>query len=114
MPAPYVTGDAILQHVAGSGAPSTNTADVEWAGIVAAAVEGAIYARLDNGALTPTAQQDDELAAAALQDAASLYIARKSPNGLVAFGPDGTIVRNPLGLLRTCDAILWRISPGIG
>ena len=114
MPLPYVDGAAVLQHVAGSGSPSTATPDEEWADTVAAAVNAAIKARLDDGALTPTTDQDAELEAAALQDAAQLYMARKSPNGLVSFGPDGSVVRQGSSLLRAADAILYRISPGIG
>lgn len=114
MPLPYVDGDAILQHVVGSGAPSAASPDTAWAGMVADAINAAIHARLDAGALTPTSEQDDELTVAALQDGAALYMARKSPNGLVSFGPDGVAVRQGSDLLRACDRILYRISPGIG
>jgi len=113
MPAPYVTGAAILQHVAGSGTPSAEAADIAWADVVAAAIEGAIASRLDDGAYTPTASQDDQLAAAALQDGAALYVARKAPNGVVSFGPDGDIARLGSAQLRACEPILYRISPGI-
>lgn len=114
MPLPYVDGAAILQHVAGSGAPSAADPDEAWADIAAAAINAAIKARLDGGALTPTSDQDDELTASALQDGAQLYMARKSPNGLVSFGPDGTVVQQGSDLLRASDRILYRISPGIG
>ena len=114
MPAPYVTGSAILQHVAGSGAASTDAEDIAWAAVVAAAIEGAIASRLDDGAVTPTAAQDDQLSAAALQDGAALYVARKAPNGIVSFGPDGDIARLGSAQLRACEPILYRISPGIG
>lgn len=114
MPAPYVTGSAILQHVAGSGAASTDTEDIAWAAVVAAAIEGAIASRLDDGAVTPTAAQDNQLAAAALQDGAALYVARKAPNGIVSFGPDGDIARLGSAQLRACEPILYRLSPGIG
>lgn len=114
MPLPYVDGAAVLQHVAGSGSPSAATPDEDWADTCAAAINAAIKARLDDGALTPTTDQDAELEAGALNDAAMLYQSRKSPNGLVSFGPDGSVVRQGSALLRTCDAILYRISPGIG
>ena len=114
MPAPYVTGAAILQHVAGSGAVSTVQADEDWADVCAAAVEGAIAERLDDGAFTPSTAVDNELQAAALQDGAALYIARKAPHGIVSVGPDGDAQRIGSAILRACDAILWRINPGIG
>ena len=111
---PYVTGAQILQHVAGSQAPSADADDVAWAGKCADAIEGAIASRLDDGAFTPTASQTDQLEAAALQDAAALYVARKAPHGVLSIGPAGDEVRLGSALLRACDAILWRINPGIG
>lgn len=111
---PYVTGAQILQHVAGSGSPSTEDPDEAWADKVADAIESAIHARLDAGGLTPTAEQVLELELSALQDGAMVYLARKSPAGIVSFGPDGDVVRQGSNLLRTSDAILYRISPGIG
>jgi hypothetical protein len=111
---PYVTGSAILQHVAGSGAPSADAEDEAWADVCAAAVEGAIADRLDGGALTPTTEQDAQLTAAALQDGAALYVARKAPHGVLSIGPDGDVARLGSAILRASDAILYRISPGIG
>lgn len=113
MAAPYVTGAAILQHVAGSGTPSADTEDVAWAGLCADAVEGAIAHRLEDGAFTPSASQEDALIAAALQDASALYVARKSPHGVLSVGPDGEVARLGSDILRACNAILYPISPGI-
>lgn len=111
---PYVTGAAILQHVAGSGTPSSDTEDVAWAGVCADAVEGAIAERLDDGAFTPSSSQVDQLTAAALQDGAALYVARKAPHGVLSIGPDGDVARLGSAILRASDAILYRINPGIG
>jgi hypothetical protein len=111
---PYVTGTQILQHVAGSGTASTDTDDVAWAGTCADAVEGAIASRLDDGAFTPTTAQTDQLEAAARQDGAALYMARKSPHGVLSIGPDGDVARLGSEILRACDPILSRINPGIG
>jgi hypothetical protein len=110
---PYVTGAQILQHVAGSGTASADAEDVAWAGKCADAVEGAIASRLGDGAYTPTASQADQLEAAALQDGAALYMARKSPHGVLSIGPDGEVARLGSDILRACDAILYRIDPGI-
>ena len=111
---PYVTGAQILQHVAGSDAPSADTEDVAWAAKCADAVEGAIAERLEDGAFTPTASQTDQLETAALEDASALYVRRKAPHGVLSVSPDGDVVRLGSAILRSCDAILWRISPGIG
>lgn len=114
MAAPYVTGADVLQHVAASGSPSTDTDDVAWADVCAEAVEGAIASRLDDGAFTPTASQEAQLVAAARQDAAALYVARKAPHGVLNIGPDGDEVRLGAAILRACEPILFRINPGIG
>lgn len=105
-------GAAILQHVAGSGTPSGETPDEDWADLVAAAINGAIDKRLDG--ITPSAEDDATLTTLALQDAAALYIARKSPHGIVSFGPDGDVVRQGSAILRACEQVLWPLSPGIG
>ena len=112
MPTPWVDGSAILQHVAGSGDPSSATPDEDWADKVADAINGAIDRRLDGD--TVTAEEDVQLQALALQDAAALYIARKSPHGIVSFGPDGDVVRQGSTILRACEQVLWPRSPGIG
>ena len=114
MPAPYVTGAAILQAVAGSGTPSVNAADVAWADTCADAVEGAIATRLGDGAFTPSASQEDQLFAAAVLDGASLYASRKSPGGVVV-APDGSdIIRLNSDILRACERVLYPLNPGIG
>ena len=114
MAAPYVTGAAILQHVAGSGTPSADSDDVAWAGKCADAVEGAIAHRLEDGAFTPSASQEDMLIAAALQDGAALYVARKAPHGVLSISPDGDVARLGSSILRACEQVLYPISPGIG
>jgi hypothetical protein len=111
---PYVTGAQNLQHVAGSGAPSTDADDVAWAGKCADAVEGAIAHRLGDGAFTPSASQSDMLEAAALQDGAALYVARKAPHGVLSVTPDGDVARLGSSILRACESILYPINPGIG
>lgn len=112
MPTPWVDGPAILQHVAGSSDPSAATPDEAWADTVAAAINGAIDRRL--GGVTVTTEEDVQLQALALQDAAALYIARKSPHGIVSFGPDGDVVRQGSTILRACEQVLYPRSPGIG
>lgn len=114
MPAPYVTGEQILQMVAGSNAPSADADDVTWAGICADAIEGAIAHRLGDGGYTPTASQDDRLAAAARIDGAALYVSRKAPHGVLSFGPDGDVARLGAPELRACEPILAVINPPIG
>lgn len=114
MPAPYVTGAQILQHVAGSGAPSADADDLTWAGKCADAIEGAIAHRLGDGAYTPTSSQDDRLTAAALTDGAALYLTRKAPHGVLTFTPDGDVARLGASDLRACEPILAVIDPGIG
>lgn len=111
MPAPWVTGADVLAHVRKTDPAADDTA---WADTVADAVEGAIAERLGDGAYTPSSSQDDQLAAAALQDAAALYVARKAPHGILSIGPDGDVARLGAAILRACDPILTRISPGIG
>ena len=111
---PYVTGAQILQHVAGSGAPSADTDDVAWAATCAAAIEGAIAHRLGDGAFTPSSSQTAMLEAAALQDGAALYVARKAPHGVLSFTPDGDVARLGASLLRACEPIVFAINPGIG
>lgn len=111
---PWVTGAAILQHVAASGTPSADPQDTAWAGICATAVDAAITDRLDDGALTPTTAQTAQLTATALQDGAALYVARKAPHGVLSIGPDGDVARLGSAILRASDPILRRISPGIG
>ena len=113
MAAPYVTGAEILQAVAGSGTPSVNAADVAWAATCAAAVEGAIAHRLEDGAFTPTASQEAQLQAAAVLDGAALYVARKAPHGVLSITNDGDIARLGAQILRACEPILFPISPGI-
>jgi hypothetical protein len=110
---PYVTGAQILQHAAGSGSPSANAADVAWAAKCAAAVEGEIASRLDDGAFTPTASQVAALEAAALQDGTALYMARKSPHGVLSIDADGDVARLGAAILRASDVVLYRINPGI-
>src|SRR5690348_328553 len=105
MPTPWVDGAAILQHVAGSGTPSAESPDEDWAATVADVINGAIDKRLDGD--TPSAEEDDQLMGLALQDAAALYIARKSPHGIVSFGPDGDVVRQGSAVLRACEQVLW-------
>ena len=114
MPAPYGTGAAILQHVAGSGTPSVVAADVAWADICADAIEGTIATRLGDGAFTPSASQEAALVAAALQDGAALYVARKSPGGVVVAPDGGEIVRLNSDILRACERVLYPLNPGIG
>lgn len=114
MPAPYVTGADILQHAAGSSAPSAIAADEAWADICADAVEGAIASRLGDGAYTPTAAQDAQLVAAALQDATALYVARKAPHGVLSITPDGDVARLGSDILRACERVLYPLDPGIG
>ena len=111
---PYVTGAQILQHVAGSGTPSVNAADIAWADKVAAAIEGAIAEGLGDGAFTPSASQVDELEVAALEDGASLYARRKAPSGVLSLTPDGDVIRLGAAQLRAAAPILYRINPGIG
>ena len=93
MAAPYVTGAEILAHVAGENTPSANAADVAWAGKCAAAIEAIIAERLDTANVTLSAGQEAQLQAAAEQDGAALYNARKAPHGVLTFGPDGDVVR---------------------
>lgn len=107
---PYVTGAEILAHVRNT---SPTAADTAWAATCADAVEGAIAERLGDGALTPTASQTDELMAAAVQDGAALYTARNAPHGILSTSPDGDVARLGSQILRMCDPILHRISPGI-
>lgn len=113
MAAPYVTGAAILQHVAGSGTPSADTEDVAWAGKCADAVEGAIAHALEDGAFTPTASQEAQLIGTALQDGAALYVARKAPHGVLSVSPDGDVARLGAAILRASWPVLYPISPGI-
>ena len=113
MPAPYVTGGAILTHVRKEGA----TGDEEdWADACAAAIEGVIDEFLDGGALTPTSSQEAELIVAALQDGAACYIGRTAPHGIMSISAEGDIVRLGRNLIRELDPILQRIQggPGIG
>jgi len=114
MPAPYVTGALILQHVAGSGAPSADADDVTWAGKCADAIEGAIAHRLGEGAYTPSTEQDARLVAAALTDGAAMYLTRKAPHGVLTFTPDGDVARLGAADLRACEPILATIDPPIG
>lgn len=106
-----MTGALILAHVANT---SPSAADTAWAGTCAAAIEGAIADRLGDGALTPTASQEAQIVAAALQDGAACYVSRKSPHGVLSIGPDGDAVRLGRDLLRELEPILYRIAPGIG
>ena len=115
MAAPYVTGAEILQAVAGSGTPSVVAADVSWANTCAAAIEGAIAHRLEDGAFTPTASQEAMLQAAAVLDGAALYVSRKAPHGVLSVDAStGEVARLGSALLRECEQVLYPINPGIG
>lgn len=111
---PYVTGAAILQHVAKSGAPSDAAPDEAWADMVAAAIEADIALRL--GDTVPGAGFTDALEVAALQDGAAAYMARGAPHGVLSVGPDGDAVRLGADIERALPHVLARYlaSGGIG
>ena len=109
MAAPYVTADLILAHVAGSGTPSTDPADEDWAELCAAAIEAIISDRLDG--TTPSAGFEARIIPAAIQDGSALFISRSSPHGVLNIGPDGDIVRLGSAQSRALDNVFL---PGIG
>lgn len=112
---PYVTGAAILAHVAGTAAPSTVPADEAWADTVAAAIEGEIETGLDGRTVDPGSPAEAALTMAALQDGAAAYLARKAPHGIMTAGPDGDAVRLGADALRALRPVLGRYGPtGIG
>ena len=111
----YVTSAQILTQV-GKTAPSAD--DTAWAVLCAAAIEGAIHARLDAGGITPDASGIAELNVSALTDGAALFNSKAAPNGILSMGPDGEAVRMGADSLRACLPVLRRIHPtaliGIG
>ena len=102
----YVTGAQILTHV-GKTAPTAD--DTSWAGLCAAAIEGAIHARLDAGAITPDASGVAELNVSALTDGAALFNSKAAPHGVLSMGIDGEAVRLGADSLRACLPVLRRI-----
>lgn len=109
---PWVTGSAILQHVAASGSPSSAQPDEDWADVCAAAIDAAIDTRLDG--VTPDAGFTAELTRSALQDGAAAYVERKSPHGVLSMGPDGEAVRLGADVLRATTPVLGRNMPTAG
>ena len=108
---PYVTSVQILVHV-GKGAGTAE--EQAWATLCAAAIEGAIYARLDGGSITPDAAGIDELEVSALTDGAALFNSKAAPHGVLSFGPDGDAVRLGADSLRATKPVLARIHPTAG
>lgn len=100
---PYVTAAAILAAVE-KGSPSAG--DTDWAELVAAAIEGAIAARL--GDATPSADLTAELARAALLDGMAAYAERRAPHGILSVGPEGDVARLGADLLRAVPPVLGR------
>lgn len=109
---PYVTGAQITTHVGKGASPSAP--DVAWAALCAAAIEGAIAARLDGE--TPSAGGVDELEVAALTDGAALFNSRAAPHGVLSLGPDGDAVRLGADSLRAVNKVIVRVhsTAGIG
>lgn len=107
----YVTGAQILVHV---GAGTGTAAEQAWAGKCADAIEGAIAARLDSGAVTPNSAGVDELEVAALTDGAALYNSKASPNGILSMNIDGQAVRMGADSLRAVIPVIHRIHPTAG
>jgi hypothetical protein len=107
----YVTGAQILTHV---GKTSPTAEDTAWAGTCADAIEGAIAARLDSGAVTPNSAGVDELEAAARSDGAALFNSKAAPHGVLSLGIDGEAVRLGADSLRACLPVLRRIHPTAG
>lgn len=113
MPAPYVTGAAILTHAGADAGGVTPTPDDEaWADVCAAAIEAEIADRLVD--VTLSATQEDAVTRAALDDGAAAYARRRAPHGVLSIGPDGQAVRLGADVLLTLKPVLRRISPGIG
>ncbi len=108
---PYVTGAQIL---VACGKTSPSAADTTWAGLCADAIEGAIAARLDSGAVTPNSAGVDELEVSALTDGAALFNTRAAPHGVLSLGIDGEAVRLGADSLRACLPVLRRIHPTAG
>lgn len=108
---PYVTGAAILTHV---GKTSPSAGDTAWAGLCADAIEAAIHARLDAGAITPDSYGVDELEVSALTDGAALFNSRTAPHGVLSLGIDGEAVRLGADSLRATLPVLRRIHPTAG
>lgn len=105
----YVTGAAILTHV---GVTAPTAADTAWAGVVAAAIDAAITARIDGD--TESADLTAELTRAALQDGAAAYNERRAPHGILTIGGDGDTVRLGADILRATLPVLRRhLVPGL-
>ncbi len=107
----YVTGTQITTHV---GITSPSAAEIAWAQKCADAIEGAIAARLDSGAVTPNSAGVDELEVAALTDGAALYNSKASPNGILSQTIDGQAVRMGADSLRAVKPVIARIHPTAG
>ena len=108
---PYVTGAQIL---VACGKSSPSAADTTWAGLCADAIEGAIHARLDAGAITPDSYGIDELEVSALTDGAALFNSRTAPHGVLSLGIDGEAVRLGADSLRATLPVIRRIHPTAG
>ena len=108
---PYVTGAQILTHV-GKASPTAD--ETAWAGKCADAIEGAIHARLDAGAITPDSSGVDELEVSALVDAAALFDSQAAPHGVLSVGVDGQAVRLGSDSLRATLPVIRRIHPTAG
>jgi len=107
----YVTGTQILVHV---GVGTGTAAEQAWAQKCADAIEGAIAARLDSGAVTPDSAGVDELEVAALTDGAALYNSKDAPSGVLSMTIDGQAVRMGADSIRALRPVLARIHPTAG
>ena len=107
----YVTGAQITTHV---GKPSPTAEEIAWALLCAAAIEGAISARLDAGSITPDASGVDELEVSALTDGAALFNSKAAPHGVLSMGIDGEAVRLGADSLRATLPVIRRIHPTAG
>ncbi len=112
----YVTAAQILAACGKTVPPlvSVPQADTDWATLCAAAIEGAIHARLDAGGITPDASGIDELEVSAVLDGAALFNSKAAPHGVLSLGIDGEAVRLGADSLRACLPVLRRIHPTAG
>lgn len=109
---PYVTGEDVLTHV---GQDNPSDADTAWADICAAAIEGLIAHRLFDIVVDPGSHAENELIAAARNDAAAMYTRRKTPHGIVNVGPDQDAARlGPDATIALGPVLLRLAGPGIG
>ena len=107
----YVTAAQILTQVSKT-SPSAD--DTAWATLCAAAIEGAIHARLDAGAITPDSSGIAELNVSALTDGAALFNSKAAPHGVLSMGIDGEAVRLGADSLRATLPVIRRIHPTAG